>query len=201
MIAWIKGTLRQKRPDWIVVDVNGVGYRLEIPLSTFYEIPEPGEDVCLHVHTVVREDAIELYGFKTEQEREAFVALIGVSGVGPRVARVVLSGITPQDLADAIRRENGARLHSIPGVGKRMAERILIDLKGKELSFGLPMDKVQPTREGPEEGLEEDVLSALLNLGYKRSEAVDVIERSRRAIEGPVTAQKWLREALRLLVK
>lgn len=203
MIAWLKGTIVQKSADALVLDVQGVGYRLYIPLSTFYDLPEGGEEVSLRVHMVVRADAIELYGFLTESEMEAFQFLIGVAGIGPRLARNILSGIRPEDLAEAVIHGNGPRLHAIPGVGRRTAERVIVELKDKMSRFFSiearkgPAERIQ----GAGDGMEQDVLSALLNLGYRKSEASKVLRAAREAVQGTLTVQSWLKESLRLLAK
>lgn len=203
MIAWLRGKLLYKDMDMVVIDVQGVGYRLFIPLNTYYDLPEAGDELSLKVHTVVREDAIHLFGFLTDHEREAFVSLIGIAGIGPRLARNILSGIRPDELADAVIGEDGERLRAIPGVGKRMADRILVELQGKVLHFTSEGQRraIDKTLKEGEDKLLEDVMSALLNLGYRKSEVSKVIQTAREASQGPLTVESWLKEALRLLSK
>ena len=167
MIAFLHGRLAEKHPNRLIVDVNGVGYDVFVPLSTFYGLGEAGSDIALRIHTHVRDDALLLYGFATRLEQDLFERLIGVSGIGPKVALAVLSGIEPQDLIRAIQRSDVARLTAIPGVGKKTSERIVLELKDR-----LPV--VQTERPGstdtapPEAAVADDVVSALVNLGYHR---------------------------------
>ena len=135
MIAHLRGRLLEKHPNRVIVDVNGVGYDVHVPLSTFYEMAEPGEEIALRIHTHVREDALLLYGFATVLELQIFERLISVSGIGPKLALAVLSGIEPNELVSAIRTANVARLTGIPGIGKKIAERIGLELKDKMASF------------------------------------------------------------------
>ncbi len=203
MIASLRGKLTHKQADCAVVDVHGVRFRLFIPLSTFYDLPERGEEVSLEVHMVVREDAIQLFGFLTDAEREAFVSLLGVTGIGPKLARNVLSGIRANDLALAVLEGNSAPLHAIPGVGRRMAERMLLELQGKVERF-LPGRGPEIQGEGQRlegDGVERDVASVLLNLGYRKSEVTTAIEAARKQISGPPSLEKWIKESLKLLAK
>ena len=175
MIARLKGTLAEKAPNRLTVDVGGVGYDVLVPLSTFYGIGEPGASVALRIHTHVREDVIALYGFATALEQELFERLISISGIGPKLALAVLSGIDPGELVRAIRSQDVARLTRIPGVGTKTAERIGLELKDR-----LPL--ASTTAAGHLEGaagddLRSDLLSALINLGYKgqvAEKAVDI---------------------------
>ena len=167
MIAQLRGRILEKHPNRIVVDVNGVGYDVAVPLSTFYGLGEPGSDVALRIHTHVREDALALYGFASALEQELFERLIGVSGIGPKVALAVLSGIEPFDLIRAIEQADLARLTAIPGVGKKTSERIVLELKDR-----LPRAQVVTMAAGhagsEPAALRDDLLSALVNLGYHR---------------------------------
>ena len=169
MIAQLRGRILEKHPNRIVVDVNGVGYDVFVPLSTFYVLGEPGADVALRIHTHVREDLIALYGFATLLEQELFERLIGIGGIGPKVALSVLSGIEPLELIRAIERGDVARLTAIPGVGKKTSERIVLELKDR-----LPRPQVAAVIAGDgagaadHAGVRDDVLSALVNLGYHR---------------------------------
>lgn len=173
MITKLSGTISEKKTSSITVDVGGVGYGVAIPLSTFCSLPELGEAVSLFIHTNVREDAIQLFGFMREVEREAFRVLIAISGVGPKVAIAVLSGISVENLASAVQKEDSALLEAIPGIGKKTAQRIVLELKGKFKGLALTT----------ETGLalagfvaKDDALSALMNLGYKEAVAKKAIE-------------------------
>ena len=172
MIAYLRGKLAQKDPSRVVVDVNGVGYEVFIPLTTFTALPDTGGEVSIDVHTHVREDIIALYGFSTPRERLIFEKLMTISGIGPKLAVTILSGGSVQDLVAAIKRSDLARLTAIPGVGKKTAERIVLELK----------DKLQDFSEvAPKSPVESDVLSALENLGYVRAHAEAAM---RRAVNG-----------------
>ncbi len=170
MIAHIKGVLLYKSFDQAIVDVNGIGYQVYIPLTTFYQLPEVYDPVSLNTCTLLRENTIEIYGFITAEEREVFKSLIGVSGVGPRLARNILSGISVDELWVAIKRRDAARLSSIPGVGRKTAERLVVELADR-------MKGVMETRSDEMRGVFKDVVSALTNLGYKASEAQGAVER------------------------
>jgi Holliday junction DNA helicase RuvA len=174
MIAFLTGRLLDKQPNRIVVDVGGVGYDVAVPLSTFYTLGDPGATVSLHVHTHVREDAIALFGFATPLELTLFERLMGVGGIGPRVALSVLSGIEPVELVRAVRTQDTARLTAIPGVGKKTAERIGLELKDR-LPKALIAEPGAPAAAGTAGGLHDDLLSALVNLGYQRAAAQRVI--------------------------
>lgn len=164
MIGALRGTLRRKDTDALIVDVGGVGYRVSVPLSTYYGLPEAGGEVDLRIHTHVRDVAIELYGFGSKSEQALFEALIGVSGIGPKLAVTILSGMEADTLVQAIANSDIARLTSIPGVGKKTAERVALELKDRAA-------KIMPTAPAGPAGIRDDVLSALLNLGYKRRDA------------------------------
>ena len=169
MIARLRGTLLEKSPSRIVVDVGGVGYDVMVPLSTFYGLGEAGESVALRVHTHVREDVIALFGFATPLEQDLFERLIAISGIGPKLALAVLSGIDPAELVRAIRAQDVARLTRIPGVGKKTAERIGLELKDRLPPAAGPVDTAGDDVRG-------DLLSALTNLGYNRSVAEKAID-------------------------
>jgi holliday junction DNA helicase RuvA len=176
LIAQIRGTLLRKGPQEAVVDVGGVGYRITIPLSTFYRVGEPGAEVTLLTHTHVREDALALFGFLTAVEQALFERLIAVSGVGPKLAISVLSGIEAPELVAALRAGDVARLTRIPGVGKKTAERLVVELKDK--MSDLPAAEVAPAA-APSPAA-DDLVSALLHLGYSRPEAERAVERALR---------------------
>ena len=199
MIARIAGTLAEKTPGRLIVDVQGVGYDLQVPLSTFYVVGELGAAVTLRVHTHVREDVIALYGFATMLEQELFERLIAISGIGPKLGLAVLSGIEPPDLLRAIRAQDVARLTAIPGVGKKTAERIGLELKDRlPPSLQAAADSLKPA--GPGDQLREDLLSALLNLGYQRTPAEKAIEAVLKASPEP-RFDEALRAVLRALMK
>lgn len=197
MIAHLRGSLIDKHPNRIIVDVGGVGYDVSVPLSTFYVLGEAGATVALRIHTHVREDALSLFGFATRLEQELFERLIGVSGIGPKVGLAVLSGIEPPDLIRAIERGDLARLTAIPGVGKKTAERIVLELKDR-----LPRsaEATLPGEPAPADALRDDLLSALINLGYHRPLAEKAVESTMtRAVGGDF--EQHLRHALRELAK
>ena len=171
MIARLRGTLVDKAPSRVVVDVGGVGYDVQVPLSTFYGIGDPGTALSLRIHTHVREDQLALYGFAADLELIMFEKLIAVSGIGPKLALSVLSGIEPRDLAGAIQRNDLARLTSIPGVGKKTAERICVELRDR-----LPKT-IDAAPASPADSMREDLISALSNLGYHRQAIDKVIDK------------------------
>jgi Holliday junction DNA helicase RuvA len=175
VIARLTGTLAEKAPNRLTVDVGGVGYDVLVPLSTFYGIGAPGALIALRIHTHVREDVIALYGFASALEQDLFERLISISGIGPKLALAVLSGIDPGDLVRAIRTQDVARLTRIPGVGKKTAERIGLELKDR-LPPAAASAQGQPERITPGEGLRSDLLSALTNLGYKGPVAEKAVE-------------------------
>lgn len=195
MIARLRGRILDKHPQRVTVDVNGVGYDVQVPLSTFYNLGEPGTDVTLRVHTHVREDAIALFGFLTALEQDLFERLIGISGVGPKLALAVLSGIEPAELVRAIRLQDVARLTSIPGIGRKTSERIALELKDK-LPAGAPADAAGPR--APQDDARDDLISALLNLGYQRQAAEQAVD---RAAKDGGSFEDVLKRALRLMVK
>jgi Holliday junction DNA helicase RuvA len=193
VIAHISGTLAQKIPGEIVVDVNGVGYQVLIPLNVFYGLPEIGGPVSLQVYTHVREDALQLFGFQDSNEKQIFLHLTGVSGIGPKLAINILSGIPAHDLAHALKEGNQVRLVGVPGVGKKLAERMIVELKDKLLSFPSDDTPSRPTKADSQ--LMQDAVSALVNLGYRRVESENTI----RAVlkDGETSLETVLKEALR----
>jgi holliday junction DNA helicase RuvA len=195
VIAYLHGTVLEKSPSRLIIDVGGVGYDVQVPLSTFYGIGEPGSDATLRVHTHVREDVIALYGFATLLEQQLFEKLIGISGIGPKLALAVLSGIEPADLIRAVRVQDVARLTAIPGVGKKTAERIGLELKDR-LPSALQGSE-QPAPAAPEDQLRADLLSALLNLGYQAAAAEKAIEKT---VKPDVGFEQALRDVLRALM-
>jgi holliday junction DNA helicase RuvA len=198
VIAHLRGRILEKQPTRIVVDVGGVGYDVAVPLSTFYGLGEPGTDVALRVHTHVREDALALYGFATALELDLFNRLIGISGIGPKLALAVLSGIEPPDLVGAIERGDIARLTAIPGVGKKTSERIVLELKDR-----LPrVHAVEaPGGAAAASGLRDDLLSALMNLGYHRPLAEKAVDAALKTIGRDAGFERTLKQALREVAK
>ncbi|HNC50648.1 MAG TPA: Holliday junction branch migration protein RuvA [Accumulibacter sp.] len=188
MIGRLAGVLLEKNPPQVVVDVHGVGYELDVPMSTFCNLPANGEKVSLLTHFVVREDGHFLYGFASEGERFAFRLLLKVSGVGARLALSVLSGLSVGDLAQAVARQEAGRLTKIPGIGTKTAERLLLELKGK-LAEALPASAV------PAAGAHHDILSALLALGYNDREAAAALQQ----LPAEISTSDGIRQALRLL--
>lgn len=200
MIAFLRGRLIDKHPNRLIVDVQGVGYDVHVPLSTFYEAGDPGAEVTLHVHTHVREDALQLYGFLTRFEQQVFERLITISGIGPRLAIAVLSGIDPRELVGAVQRADVTRLTGIPGIGRKTAERIVLELKDRlqALAAGPAPDAAAAATPG--ERLRDDLVSALLNLGYHRPQAEKAVE-STLAAEPDAAFEGALRRSLRALLK
>jgi holliday junction DNA helicase RuvA len=178
MIGHLRGRLVDKRPNQLLVDVSGVGYQVNIPLSTFYALGELRDEITLLVHTHLREDSLALYGFLTAREKQFFELLLSASGVGPALALRILSGMSVDELVPAIRQSDLARLTRIPGVGKKTAERIVVELRDKLAA----MKVSEPERAEPTErtALEADVVSALLNLGYDRRTAEQAVEEAQR---------------------
>ena len=198
MIAHLRGSILEKHPNRLVIDVNGVGYEVFVPLSTFYGLGEPGTGTALRVHTHVREDAIVLYGFATQLEQDLFERLISVSGIGPKVSLAVLSGIEPEDLIRAIERGDLARLTAIPGVGKKTSERIVLELKDRLPRASLTVTGGAAAVEAPL--LRDDLLSALINLGYHRPLAEKAVDAAIKTTpEGGF--ELTLKQALRELAK
>jgi Holliday junction DNA helicase RuvA len=192
VIAHLSGRILRKAPQELVVDVSGVGYRVVIPLSTFYRLGGPGDEVRLQIHTHVREDALVLFGFLSADEQAMFERLIGVSGVGPKLAVNILSGIEAMELADALRSADLARLTRVPGVGKKTAERLVLELKDK-----LPPRHGPPVSDAPATTQKQDLVSALANLGYTRAEAEKSVDKVLSDGEGRF--EDLLRSALRSL--
>ena len=199
MIAHLRGRILEKHPNRIIVEVDGVGYDVSVPLSTFYGLGEPGGEIALRIHTHVREDALALYGFASLLEQDLFERLIGVSGIGPKLALAVLSGIEPLELVQAIERGDLARLTAIPGVGKKTSERIVLELKDR-----LPRARPAAVAVGGESqapALRDDLLSALMNLGYHRPLAEKAVDAVLRAGGSDVGFERTLKQALRELMK
>ncbi|MDQ1728373.1 MAG: holliday junction helicase RuvA [Pyrinomonadaceae bacterium] len=207
MIAHLSGTLLSKQATSVILDVGGVGYEITIPVSTFYDLDEEGATVKLRIYTHVREDALQLYGFKTARERELFLRLISVSGIGPKLGITLLSGMSADEMIASIRTNNLARLTLIPGVGRKTAERLVMELRDKvatlssaELEAELGDASAAGTLAPSEDAMRSDVLSALLNLGYQRSSAEKVVTAA-LAEGGDISVESILRRSLRKLAK
>ncbi len=192
MIGRLTGILVEKNPPQLLLDVQGVGYEVDVPMSTFYNLPATGERVALFTHLVVREDAHLLFGFGTEHERRAFRQLVRISGIGARTALSVLSGLSVAELAQAVTMQDTGRLTKIPGIGKKTAERLLLELKDKlgvEITAAVGVHRAAPVM--------SDVLNALLSLGYSDREAVAAIKK----LAGDLAVGDAIRQALKLLAK
>jgi holliday junction DNA helicase RuvA len=194
MIGRITGILLEKNPPQVLVDTAGVGYEIDVPMSTFYGLPKVGDKVALFTHLVTREDAQLLYGFATEGERVTFRTLIKVSGVGPKVALAVLSGMSVNDLAEAVATQESGRLVKVPGIGKKTAERLLLELKDKlkvDVRISVGAGETAKTTSVA------DVLNALMGLGYSEREALQAV----KLLPADVTVSDGIRQALRSLSK
>jgi holliday junction DNA helicase RuvA len=198
VIAFLRGRVIDKQPNRIVVDVGGVGYDVHVPLSTFYETGDEGAEVSLRVYTHVREDVLQLYGFLTDLERQVFERLIGISGIGPKLAIAVLSGMESRELIVAVQRADVARLTGIPGIGKKTAERIVLELKDRLTQLAAPAVVGAPAATAGDR-LRADLLSALQNLGYHRHQVDKVINSVTSAAD--VAFEQALRSALRELMR
>jgi Holliday junction DNA helicase RuvA len=198
MIAFLRGRVADKQPNRVVVEVQGVGYDVHVPLSTFYEIGDAGAEVALRIHTHVREDALQLFGFLTDLERQLFERLIGISGIGPKLAIAVLSGMDPRELLAAVQRGDVARLTGIPGIGKKTAERIVLELRDRLAQIAVPAAPDAAQADGTER-MRADLLSALQNLGYHRPQAEKAIETA--LTHTSATLEDALRSALRELMR
>jgi Holliday junction DNA helicase RuvA len=192
MIGRLTGTLVEKNPPQLLLDVRGVGYEVDVPMSTFYNLPALGEVVTLHTHLVVREDAHLLFGFGSEPERKAFRQLLKISGIGARTALAVLSGLSVADLAQAVTLQETGRLTKIPGIGKKTAERLLLELKDKlgvQVTMGVGVNRTPPAS--------SDILNALFALGYNEKEATGAV----KSLPEGVSVSDGIRHALKLLAK
>jgi Holliday junction DNA helicase RuvA len=190
VIGRIAGKLVSKHPPQILIDVHGVGYELDVPMSTLYQLPGTGTDVALLTHLLVREDAHQLYGFATESERTVFRQLLRISGIGARTALAVLSGMSVSDLRDAVSRQDGGRLTKVPGIGKKTAERLLLELKDK-------LDIAVIAVKAESDGAANDVVNALLALGYSDKEAQFAVKN----LESGLSVTEGIRQALKALSK
>ncbi|MFQ3573743.1 MAG: Holliday junction branch migration protein RuvA [Thermodesulfovibrionales bacterium] len=186
MIGTLRGILSIKKPEYVIIDCHGVGYKVILTINTLSTLPDVNNEVFLHIHTYVKEDCIELYGFTSDREKRIFISLLGVSGIGPKTALNVLSTLSPNELQDALDREDVAMLCKIPGLGKKTAQRLILELRER-----LPKQTEQ------KDILFEDTLSALINLGYKKADAVVAIKEAQRS--GCDTIESLIKEALKHL--
>ncbi|OGW40282.1 MAG: Holliday junction DNA helicase RuvA [Nitrospirae bacterium GWC2_56_14] len=198
MIASLTGRLTRKAPDYIIIDVSGVGYQVFVPLSTFYRMPDEGAAASLHIHTHLREDMLALYGFSEPAEKDLFLILLGVSGIGPKLALTILSSLTTDEIVAAIQSSDDQKLYAIPGIGKKTAARMILELKDKvkhlvtaSASAGLPQQADLDV---------DDAVSALMNLGYKRNLAEDAVQAVLRTHPG-LSVENLIRQGLQTLRK
>ncbi len=198
MIAHLTGKLTHKSPDHIVVDVNGVGYQVFVPLSTFYALPDVGREVSLNIHTHLREAALKLFGFYTEEELRIFEQLITINKVGPKLAVTILSGMPPADLLSAINSSDVGKLNTIPGIGRKMAERLTLEMRDKLADISR---EFAAKTEGsvPHNGLFDDALSALVNLGYKKNEVEKTLKSVYSQGKQEVSLENLIKKSLNLL--
>ncbi len=202
MIAWLEGVLRERAPTRVVLDVRGVGYDVHVPLSTFAALPDEGKTVALRIHTHARDGNIQLFGFATGEERTAFELLLRASRVGPRLAQTVLSGIRPTELLAAIRSGDSGPLRRVPGVGPKVADRILVELRDRA-------DELAASLAGAEHGAvggsapeaRQQALSALLNLGYAKSQAERILDDAEQEIGADASVEAYVRAALKRLAR
>ena len=200
MIAFLRGRVLDKQPNLIIVDVKGVGYEVHVPLSTYYDVGDAGADVALRIYTHVREEAFHLYGFLTTIEQQLFERLIAISGIGPKLAVAVLSGIEPRDLIGAVQRGDIARLTGIPGVGRKTAERMILELKDRLAQLDVTAGAGERVPAAPGERLRDDVLSALQNLGYHRPLAEKAVDSMLSSTSEP-SFEQALKATLRELMR
>ena len=199
MIASITGRLRRKATDYLIIDVAGVGYQVQVPLSTYYGIPDDGEEVSLLIHTLLREDSLSLFGFLTQEEKDMFLLLMGVSGIGPKLALAILSSLPVADLSRAIQAADDSTLRAIPGIGKKTAARMVLELKDK-IALTMPMIAAPSSTSAVLSDDCEDVISALVNLGYKKPQAEEAVRKVRGGRPG-LTIEELIREALSVLMR
>jgi len=204
MIDFIRGKLVDKEISHVSVEAHGVGYGVSIPLSTYEKLPGPGEEVFLHIHYHVREDAHKLYGFFSKGEREMFRQLIAITKIGPKVALNVLSGISISDLVSSINSQDSSRLEKIPGIGARTAERLVMELKGKLGSSDLSSSTAVPlsllsSKNGKSGGMREEAFAAMISLGYNDKQVTKAISRVEQTINNDAPVEEWIRKALQVI--
>lgn len=199
MIAMLSGTMRHKTPEHVIIETHGVGYSVDIPLSSYYSLPEEGH-TTLHIYTHVREDILKLYGFLTLTEKETFILLLGINGIGPKAALNILSHMTCSDLHQALLNEDAARLATLPGIGKKTAERLILELHEKVRKLATPESiQERSTNTLKDERSGDDVLSALVSLGYKEKQARSVL--AKIDVSAEATTQQILKQALQHLTR
>jgi Holliday junction DNA helicase RuvA len=194
LIASLNGIIQSRKPEGLIIEVNGIGYHVSIPLCSLADIPEQGEKVFLHTYTHVREDALQLFGFLTGEERKVFTTLLGISGVGPKLGLAILSGMPAQRFIEAVSNEDVSLLSTIPGLGKKTASRLILELKGK-----LPSLKTDNSGANRAPSASEDAISALINLGYKKPAAEKAVEKT--VDSGLKGIEDIIREALKYLTE
>jgi Holliday junction DNA helicase RuvA len=194
MIGYLKGTLIEKKPNFVLMDVNGVGYLVNIPVSTFYDLPEEGSPLALFIYTHVREDVLALYGFRTTREKQLFEKLLGVSGIGPKMAVAFLSGMTAEELIPAIQRQDILKLSTIPGVGKKTAERVALELREQ-----IPLLLSVEAQAAEAKPMQEDLISALVNLGYHRQLAERAVKKVLEGAKSETTFETLLKSSLQMI--
>ena len=201
MIAHLSGSVLLKQPNMVVIDVVGVGYEVTIPVSTFYEIGEIGEPIALRIHTHVREDLIQLFGFRTGREKDLFLKLTSVTGIGPKLAITILSGMSPEELIPAIRTNDLGRLTAIPGIGKKTAERLVIELRDRMAALSGPeLDAAIAARTAPGgDAVRVDTVEALLTLGYQKAQAEKAVAKVLEQQGTDQSIEHVLRQSLKLL--
>ncbi len=201
MIAWVEGILREKAPLRVLIDVNGVGYELHVPLSTSALLPDTGKTVSLYAHTVAREDALLLYGFATSYEKDVFELLLRANRVGPKLAQTMLSGMAPERLVRALRDGEVAAMRGIPGVGAKTAERMVVELRERALELGAPLSGAAEAVQEKHTDLREELLSTFVNLGYPRSQADRIVETAVAEAGEEATIESLIRVVLRGLAR
>jgi holliday junction DNA helicase RuvA len=201
MIAFLTGRLAFKAPTHLTLDVQGVGYEVHIPLSTYYALPNLDEITALNIHTHLREDAIQLFGFLSQSEKESFLLLTTVSGVGPKLALSVLSSLPVTELVRAIQTGDVEKLATVPGIGKKSAGRIVLELKDKVGKIQTPSVQASASEAPGLDGFFEDALSALVNLGYRPQDAKEALRRVTKNLEGPIVLKSLIREGLKELAR
>lgn len=196
MIGQIRGTITDKQPPMLIVDVQGIGYEIDAPMSTFYQLPEVGHEVFLFTHFIVREDAQLLYGFYTREERLLFRTLLKVNGVGPRLALTILSSVTPEEFVRAVLNNDTGMLVKLPGIGKKTAERLVIEMRDKldDWQVSIPKDNPQMISKGARHHILQDAIAALVTLGYKGQEASRMVT---KIDDGAANSEELIRKALR----
>ena len=194
MIASLKGIVQSKKPEGIIVDVSGIGYHVSVPLCSLGDIPDPGKSVFLHTYTHVREDILQLFGFLSEEEQKVFKILMGISGIGPKLGLAILSGMPVQKFVESVQNEDVTTLSTIPGLGKKTASRVVLELKGK-----LPSLSDNGASSSPEASAAGDSISALVNLGYKKSLAESAVQKA--VDNGSAAIEDIIKEALKYLTK